>query len=236
MSRISNKSIDVSDVAILIPAYNEESVIKDTIDNFPYPFKGIVCVNDGSSDKTSEQVLKTRATLVSHAINLGQGASLQTAIDFALLNNKLKYFVTFDGDGQHNIDDVYNMIKIIKKEKLDIVLGSRFLGRATNAKKSKIFILRLAVAFTNTMTGIKLTDTHNGLRVFNRYVAENLQLQMPDYAHATEVIDRISEKKFNYKEVPVTITYTKYSQSKGQSMINAVNIIFDVLLNKLIKR
>lgn len=225
-----------ANVAIIIPAFNEGSAVKDVIDAIPDRFTYIVCVDDGSSDDTALQVGHTRAKLVRHPINLGQGAALQTGIEFALLNPDIEYFVTYDADGQHRIEDVEKMLEHIKKNKLDIVLGSRFLGNAENISAQKRRILKLAVKFSNMSTGVKLTDTHNGLRVFNRYTAEHLQLKMPDFSHASEIIERIAERQMKYEEVPVTIIYTDYSRAKGQSMINAVNISFDVLLNKVTKK
>jgi glycosyltransferase involved in cell wall biosynthesis len=224
------------DVAIIVPAYNEGSAIQDTIKGIPKKFNNIICVDDGSSDDTAAQIKMTHALLVKHPINLGQGAALQTGIEYALLNPKINYFVTFDADGQHRIEDVESMIEHLKKNKLDIVLGSRFLGNAENISAKKKRLLKLAVKFSNFTTGVKLTDTHNGLRVFNRFTAEHLQLKMPDFSHASEIIERIAEKSFKYEEVPVTIVYTDYSRSKGQSMINAVNISFDMLMNKVIKK
>lgn len=224
------------DVAIIIPAYNEGSAVVDAIGKIPKEFPNIICVDDGSTDSTARQVVTTRATLVRHSVNLGQGAAIQTGIDYALLNSQIEYFVTYDADGQHQIKDVEKMLKFICGHNVDIVLGSRFLGTAENIGKLKRFILKLAVRFSNASTGVKLTDTHNGLRVFNRKVAGGLQLQMADFAHASEIIDRIAEKKYVYKELPVTILYTDYSRSKGQSIINAVNIGFDILLGKMVGR
>lgn len=97
-------------------------------------------------------------------------------------------------------------------------------------------LLKLGVWFSNTSTGVKLTDTHNGLRVMNRHAAEAMDLQMPDFSHASEIIERIAEKHLKYAEIPVTIIYSDYSRGKGQSMINAVNIGFDMLLRKVTKR
>lgn len=222
-------------VVIIIPSYNEGAVIKQTIDAIPLRFKNIVCIDDGSTDESVKSISQTRAQLVQHSVNLGQGASLQTGLDYALQNPKLEYFVTYDADGQHNIDDVERMLRKIQADKLDIVLGSRFMGKAQNLTRRKKRMLKLAVAFMNAMTGVKLTDAHNGLRVFNRYTAENLNIQMPDFAHASEIIERIAQKQFKYEEVPVTITYTKYSRGKGQTMINSINIFFDVVLNRIIK-
>lgn len=222
-------------VAIIIPAYNEGSVIKTVLENVLSKYGNVICIDDGSTDNTAKQVQATNAKLITHPINLGQGAAIQTGIDFALIHPETEYFVTFDSDGQHSLKDVQKMLSVIRNEKLDIVLGSRFLGSSNNMPKLKKALLKYAVIFSNRTSGTKLTDAHNGLRVFNRRVAEELNITMPDFSHASEIINRIGEKKYKYKEVPVTITYSEYSVSKGQSMFNAINIGFDVLLRKISK-
>jgi len=145
--------------------------------------------------------------------------------------------VTFDADGQHSLDDVKMMLAYIRTHaEVDIVLGSRFLGHAENIPALKRAILKLAIKFSNITTGLLLTDAHNGLRVFNRRVAKELEITMPDMAHASEIIHRIAEHKFKYEELPVTIAYTDYSRAKGQSVMNAVNITFDLLLQRIAKK
>jgi glycosyltransferase involved in cell wall biosynthesis len=223
-----------TNVAIIIPVYNEEEVIADVIKSVLKHFKYVVCVNDGSKDGSLLEILKTGAYLVDHPINMGQGAALQTGIEFAR-QLPVDYFVTFDADGQHRIQDVKTMLKEIKTGKYDIILGSRFLGETIGMKTSKRIILKMAIQFSNITSGLKLTDTHNGLRVFNRTVAEGMQITLPDMAHASEILEIIADKKYKYKEIPVTIEYTDYSKAKGQSIINAVNIGFDTLLRKISK-
>lgn len=226
----------MQDVYIIVPAYNESGVIYGVLSDLLKNFPNVVCVNDGSKDTTAQEVRKTKATLVTHPINLGQGAALQTGIEYALLDPKAKYFVTFDSDGQHRIEDVKKMLQEIRKDKHDILLGSRFLGEAKNITKVRKALLKAAVVFTRTTSGLKVTDAHNGLRVFNRLVAEGLNITMPDMAHGSEIIERIAEKKFRYKELPVTIQYTDYSQAKGQSALNAINVGFDIILNRIVKK
>lgn len=226
------KDVLSDDVAIIIPVYNEGTVIKNVVQNVSKFFAHIVCVDDGSKDNSAAQISKTAAVLVQHPINMGQGAALQTGIEYALQNPKIKYFVTFDADGQHDIGDVARMLKVLETESLDIVLGSRFLGEAPNMPKAKRVILKMAIAFTNIFSGVKLTDTHNGLRAFNRSFAEAVNITMPDMAHASEIIDRIGGGDWKYKEVPITIHYTDYSKAKGQSIFNSVNILFDLFLAK----
>lgn len=225
-----------TDTYVIIPVYNEESVIADVVKVVAESFGNIVCVNDGSRDHSSEKILTTSALLVNHPINLGQGAAIQTGIEYALKDPNAQYFVTFDADGQHDLEDVKKMLDYIRKEGVDVVLGSRFLGGSQNMTRLKKAVLKAAVKFSNFTTGLSLTDAHNGLRVFNRKVAENLDITMPDMAHASEIIHRIAEHEFKYKELPVTITYTDYSKAKGQSIMNAVNITFDVLLQKVTKK
>lgn len=220
-------------IVFIVPVFNEGSIIFDTLSKILEKYGFVVCVDDGSSDNSISEITRTDAYLVKHPINLGQGAALQTGIEYALTFPNVEYLVTFDADGQHNLNDVTKMLKVIKKDGLDIVMGSRFLGNAHNIKRSKKIILKLAISFTNKFSGVKLTDTHNGLRVFNRKFAESLNITMPDMAHASEIIDVIGSGGWKYKEVPITIKYTEYSIAKGQSIFNSVNILFDLLITRI---
>ena len=223
-----------ADTAIIIPVYNEGRVIRKVIQSAAEEYKYVVCVNDGSRDNSFQEIRATEAYCVDHPINMGQGAALQTGIEYAR-TLPVDYFCTFDADGQHSLEDVAAMVKEIKESKCDVVLGSRFLGKTVNMPRVKKVTLKLAIWFTNASTGLRLTDTHNGLRVFNRKVAEEIRITMPDMAHASEILEIIAEKKYAYREIPVTIEYTEYSISKGQTLINAVNIGFDMLLRKVTK-
>ena len=225
----------MKNVAFIIPVYNEGSVIASVIQKVLAVSPHVVCIDDGSTDNTAAEILGTKAMYLKHPINMGQGAALQTGIEFARTLKNVDFFVTFDADGQHRLEDVETMLQTIKKEKVDMVLGSRFLGEAINMPKLKKVILKAAIAFSNTTSGIKLTDTHNGLRLFNRHVAETMQITMPDMAHASEILEIIKKNKYSYTEIPVTIEYTDYSKGKGQSVINAVNIAFDTMLRKVSK-
>lgn len=230
LENIMNKN-----AAIIIPVYNEAQVIRQVVDDVLKHFKYVICVNDGSRDNSSIEILKTNARLVEHPINMGQGAALQTGIEFAREFSDIKYFITFDADGQHRITDAQAMLKELEGDKYDIILGSRFLGNTIGMKKSKALILKMAVQFSNFTSGVKLTDTHNGLRAFNRNVADNIQITLPDMAHASEILEIISRQGYRYKEIPVTIEYSDYSKAKGQTIINAINIAFDTLLRKISK-
>jgi len=225
----------IDDTVLLVPAYNEGAVIGEVIARARAVFRWVVCVDDGSRDQTSLSARDAGATVLRHAVNLGQGAALQTAIQYAQLL-PVTWFCTFDADGQHRLDDVVAMRETISRSDVDIVLGSRFLGTTSNMPAAKRWMLKAAVRFTDLTSGVKLTDAHNGLRMFNRHVAQTLNLQEPGFAHASEIIEKIKANGYRYMEVPVTIEYSDYSMAKGQSMLNAVNIATDTLTSKVLHR
>lgn len=229
----SSGTVDTS-TAILIPVYNEAQVVAGVIAAAREQFQYVVCVDDGSKDNSAAEIVKGGGMLVQHPINLGQGAALQTAIEFAR-ELPVDYFCTFDADGQHRLADVQRMLTEIRGGDYDIILGSRFTGHAENISKAKRALLKAAVAFSNATTGLKLTDAHNGLRVFNRTIGNAIQLTSPDMSHASEFVEILAKGKYRYLEIPVTIEYTEYSRSKGQSMINAINIAFDALLRRILR-
>jgi glycosyltransferase involved in cell wall biosynthesis len=223
----------VEDAAFVVPVFNEAevigSVVKEILTHCPH----VVCVNDGSTDGSHDEILNAGAFLVNHPINMGQGAALQTGIEFARMLPGVRRFVTFDADGQHRLEDALRMLDTLDETDVDIVLGSRFLGEINGASLLRRTVLRMAVQFTNATSGVRLTDAHNGLRAFNRHVADTMRITSSDMTHASEIIELINRNGYKYVEVPVTIEYTQYSMTKGQSVLNAVNIAFDTLLRKL---
>lgn len=220
-------------VAIIVPIYNEAPVIGGVLTELAKQFTTIVCVNDGSRDGSAKEIAKTSAYLVGHPFNMGQGGALQTGTEFARSLPDIEYFVHFDADGQHQVEDILSIITELEKGQHDIILGSRFLGSTIGMKRGKELLLRLAIRFSNLTTGLKLTDTHNGLRGFNRHVAETMQITLPDMAHASEILEIIVKNGYRYKEIPVTIEYSDYSRAKGQAYINAINVGFDGLLRRI---
>jgi polyprenyl-phospho-N-acetylgalactosaminyl synthase len=188
----------------------------------------VVCVDDGSSDSSAAEARDAGAVVVRHAVNLGQGAALQTGICYALRDPELRYVVTFDADGQHRPEDALALVDRVRRGDVDIVFGSRFLGSSREASWAKRLVLRMAVAYSNLTTHVRLTDAHNGLRAMNRTAAEALDIRQDRMAHASEIVAQVGQAKLRVAEEPVHILYTDYSKAKGQSMLNAVNIVVDL--------
>lgn len=223
---------DFSTAWIVIPVFNEDQVIAQVVEETAAVFPNIVCVDDGSSDNTEERIYGSKAHLIKHPINLGQGASLQTGIAYALAQPGMQYVITFDADGQHRVEDAIKMLEIAAAGNLDVVLGSRFLNANTGIPWIKRVVLRTAAALSPTSRKLKLTDAHNGLRVMNRKAASMLQITMNGMAHASEIVAFLARSDLRIQEAPVTVRYTDYSKAKGQSLINGVNILFDISIRQ----
>jgi len=227
---------DINKTFVVIPAFNEQEVIRDTIENIlSFKFKVIV-VDDGSAIPLSKVLYGFPATILTHAVNLGQGAALQTGIEYALEMKNAEYIITFDADGQHQSHDIEKLLIPLLRNEADITLGSRFLaGAGHNMPPGRKSLVKFARTLNYFFTGLLLSDAHNGLRAMNRKAASCIHLKQNGMSHATEILSIIKQKKLRYKEIPVQIQYTEYSKKKGQSAWGGFRIFFDILLNKIVK-
>ncbi|HEV7147306.1 MAG TPA: glycosyltransferase family 2 protein [Pedococcus sp.] len=227
--------MNATDVWLVVPLYNEATVIADVVRKARQAFPKVVCIDDGSSDDSAAIAEAAGARVVRHPVNLGQGAALQTGFEYVLGDPEMRYVVTFDADGQHQLEDVVVMVERIRQGDVDVVFGSRFLDERTQPSALKRLVLRLAVVYTNLTTKTTLTDAHNGLRVLSREVVERIDITQNRMAHASELVGqigamRIDGRAVTYAEEPVHILYSDYSRSKGQSLWNAVNILAELML------
>ena len=219
------------DVWIVVPAFREASVIGEVVADIRSTFEHVVCVDDGSRDETAVNALAAGAHVVKHPVNLGQGAAIQTGVEYARAQPGAHIFATFDADGQHRVKDVAAMVDRLRSGDVDIVVGTRFAGQsATQVPAVKRVVLRAAALLSPSIRKLGLTDAHNGLRVFNKTVADGLNITMNGMSHASEIITLIIENQWRVAEEPVEILYTDYSLSKGQPLLNGVNILFDGFL------
>ena len=213
----------------VVPLFNEGTVVGDVIRDLRTRYPLVVCVDDGSGDDSAQVARDAGAAVVRHPFNMGQGAALKTGIDYALRDPQMQQVVTFDADGQHQVDDAAAMIRLRESDGVDVVLGSRFLDGRTTPSRLKRLVLRGAVWYSNLTSGVKLTDAHNGLRVLGREACEKITIEQNRMAHASELVEEIGRHRLSVAEHPVHILYTDYSRSKGQSVLNSVNIVIDML-------
>ena len=216
---------DRADTYVVIAAFHEGRVIRGVVGEVIAAGWSVVVVDDGSRDDTAAAAAVPGAVVLRHAINLGQGAALQTGIDYAVRRGA-RYVVTFDADGQHSVDDIPELVAALATH--DIALGSRFLGKeAIGVTRGRRAMLRAAAAVSNGLSGMKLTDAHCGLRAFRATAAPALRITQDRMAHASELLRKIQTSGLRVREVPVTVKYTEHSMKKGQSGFQAIRILFD---------
>jgi glycosyltransferase involved in cell wall biosynthesis len=222
-------------MVVIVPAYNEGRVIGTTVEQLLSSGYRVVVVDDGSTDDTAE-VRRLPIVYLRHAVNLGQGAALQTGMTYALRSGA-EIAVHFDADGQHDCEQIETLIAPIVNGSADVVFGSRFLRREDTRQVplKKRVLLRAGIVVSWVMTGVLLSDTHNGLRALSRRALQTIQLQENGFAHATEILQRVREAGLTFTEVPITVTYSEYSQVKGQKISGSLSILFDLILAKLTK-
>lgn len=218
------------DTWVIIPVYNEDQVIGQVVKDLLPTFPHVVCIDDGSRDRSAAVAAAAGATVIRHPVNLGQGAGLQTGIEYVRGFTPAKYLLTFDADGQHRVEDGLAMVEQAEKEDLAIVFGSRFLSSQTQVGWMKRLVLKTAARVTARRTGLQLTDAHNGLRVLRRDAFEQVNLLQNRMAHASEIVAQLAKTGLPWVEHSVYIRYTDYSKAKGQSLLNSINILTELLI------
>lgn len=222
---------------VVIPAYNEQRNVREAVQQVRQQIVNVVVVDDCSKDNTSSEALQAGAHVLRHPINRGQGAALRTGMDYAL-GQGADVIVHFDADGQMQPEQIPIMVQPIIHGEADIALGSRFLSQKSNIPPLRRMILKGGILFTRMISGLNLTDTHNGFRAMNRYAAEKIRIVQDRYSHASEILDEIAKHKLRYKEIPVTVTYSNEAmaaaRARGQSSFNAIKIAGRVIWGKLL--
>src|SRR5260221_535545 len=141
-------------VCVVIDAYNEAPVIARVVADVKRAGYRALVIDDGSTDTTGGVAAEAGGSVVRHPINLGQGAGLQTGIEFAL-SEGADVIVTFDADGQHRAADIAVLIDALARQGADFALGSRFLGTSLNQPLSRRMLLKGATLFTRLTTGFR---------------------------------------------------------------------------------
>lgn len=213
---------------IVIPAYNEEKVIGQTLDSLPKKMQhfttlSTVVVDDGSQDKTFLVAKKRKVVVLRHILNRGLGAALKTGLDYAR-NHDADIAVTFDADGQHHYSDIEKVVRPIIKKKVEVVIGTRFKKHGRKVPKSRTFINFVSNIITLAMFQIWTTDSQSGFRAFSKKALEKIELSGQRMEVSSEFFKEIKFKKLKFKEVPIKAIYTDYSLAKGQSLTNSMNV------------
>lgn len=218
---------------VAIPAFNESKTIQEVIKKIPKRLPSIksvkiVVIDDGSSDKTSFVSSKYKVRIVRHIINRGLGAALKTAFTIAK-SSYTDILVTIDADGQHDPENIRRLIAPIINKRADVVIGSRLKKNKHMPVERKIINYCANVA-TFFLTGIWSSDSQSGFRAFSRNAINKINLITQRMEVSSEIFGQVKKNKLRLKEVSINPIYTEYSLKKGQSITNAPNVFYKLLI------
>ncbi|MBO5965548.1 MAG: glycosyltransferase family 2 protein [Methanobrevibacter sp.] len=231
---MSSLNSDIAkDIYLVVPAFNEEKTVSQIIEGIAEKGYNVILVNDGSKDKTLELAIESkrkypdRIFIVSHVINRGLGAALKTGMVVAH-NKGAKYIVTFDADGQHEIEDIFPVCKRLFDGKADVAIGAR---RFEDMPLSKSFANYIMNALTFIFYGRNVKDSQSGLRAFTAQAADAINIVSRGYGVSSEFIKEISDKNLRLVEVTITTIYTPETQNKGTDAIVGLRILSKMIID-----
>jgi glycosyltransferase involved in cell wall biosynthesis len=222
-------------IHLILPAYNEATVIEDVIREIQATIAvHILVVDDGSLDDTAEKARAMGVSVLRHPINRGAGAACQTAI---ILARKLEwaYLALMDADGQHVPEDLLKLKAAMDEQGADLVIGNRFMRPSAGIPRIRRFYNGLANIITVAFTTGRYSDTQSGFRLLNRRAIETINLTQDDFSFCSEMIVLAEEFDLKIVETPIRVRYTDYSVSKGQNLQVGVITAFNFLWKLIFK-
>ena len=227
-----------SKLLVLIPAFNEENTIKKVIRDIKNHTKKyatqIIVINDGSLDSTGKIAKGEKVTVITHILNRGLGASINTGLEYA----KAKVFdvlITFDADGQHDAAKIPTLVKPILSGKADITIGTRLHPKSKSMPTERTLVNKIANFTTFLLTGVYSSDTQSGFRGFSKKAVSLLNITSQRMEVSSEIFKEIKRNSFRFSEIPIDAVYTSYSLSKGQSITNAPNVLLKLAISLMRK-
>lgn len=226
-------------VIIIIPAFNEEHNILETVKDIKIncDFADVVVINDASKDNTLQICSDNSINYINLIHNLGIGGAVQTGYKYALLND-YDIAIQFDGDGQHDAKYIKKLIEPIITGKSDFVIGSRFIGNLSKFKSTPIRRIGIKIIsyLIKIFTKRKITDPTSGFRASNKQIIKLFAEYYPSEYPEPESTITLLKKGFIIKEIPVEMRERKSGISSIRSWKNVyymVNVCLAIIINSL---
>jgi len=212
---------------VCIPAFNEEKTIGKVVEKcLQYADKVIVC-NDGSTDNTENKAKEKGAIIINHKKNLGYGAALISLFEKARKENA-EIIITLDGDGQHDPAEIPNLVKVLTENKVDVVIGSRFLDKKTNSSVYRKTGIKIITSASNLGTAFKVTDSQSGFRVYSKKAIDLIHPTEEGMSASTEILLKISNWGLSIAEAPISVSY-EGDTSTHKPLPQGVSVLMNTL-------
>jgi len=217
-------------ILVCIPAFNEAKTIADIITKSKKHAKEVIVYDDGSTDDTYEAANSAGATVIRNPENKGYGVAIRSLFQAAKEQNA-DIMVTLDSDGQHNPDQIPQLIEPLLKQGVDLVIGSRFLDSNDKEKvpRYRSFGIKTITKLTQAASYSGITDSQSGFRAYNKNALSKINLFEDGMAVSIEILLRAKEKKLLTTEVPITINYDVKDTSTHNPISHGLGVLYSVL-------
>ena len=217
-----------SKILVCIPAFNEAGTIAEIIGKSKKYTDDIIVYDDGSSDNTYEAATSAGAVVIRNPENKGYGVAIRSLFQ-AAKEKDADIMVTLDSDGQHNPDQIPEIIEALKHG-FDIVIGSRFLNNSDKQKvpRYRSLGIKTITKLTQAASYNGITDSQSGFRAYNKNALSKINLFEDGMAVSTEVLLRGSEKKLLMTEVPISVRYDMKDRSTHNPITHGISVAYSV--------
>jgi len=219
-------------IIAVIPCLNEEKFIGDVAAGALKHVDKVLVIDDGSTDATATVAKKAGAGVIRHEKRMGAGAATRTGFE-AAIKMGADIVVTLDGDGQHDADEIPNVIKPLLDRAADLAIGSRFIKPSTNMPAYRNWGIDIITWLYNTGSKSKITDSQSCFRTHSRKLLESMKITRADFGFSIEVLVKARKKGLKIVEVPASCLY----HAQGSSMnpiVHGLGVALSVVWLRLV--
>lgn len=229
------KAKETNKLAIVIPAYNEETTIHQVVKQALNECKNVIVVDDGSTDKTIDQLENLPITVIKHEINKGKAASLWDGFMAALKIN-VESIITLDGDGQHAPSDIPLLMDRAAEFPKDIIIGARLADKSAIPAK-RYYANKFANFWLAWAAGYPIKDSQSGFRVYPKVLFDNLKISIKhSFVFESEILIKAAQKGIYSHPVKIPAVYKKNARPSHFRGVQDISLITQMVAKSLFSR
>ncbi|MCX6003453.1 MAG: glycosyltransferase family 2 protein [Chloroflexi bacterium] len=220
-------------IVAAIPSFNTQDHIADVVAKTKKHVDEVIVIDDGSTDKTAEIARKAGVKVVKHPQNKGYGGALRSCFE-AGRSQDADILVIIDGDGQHNPDEISQLLSPIMLDKADLVIGSRFIDGKQKMPGYRKFGIGVITFLWNIGSKTKVSDSQSGFRAYNKKIIKNMLISENGMSSGIEILEKLRKKNHRIQEIPITCSYeNNNSHLNTKAIFHGMSVAFSVIKIRL---
>jgi glycosyltransferase involved in cell wall biosynthesis len=222
-------------IVAAIPCLNTQRSIAEVGNRAKKYVNEVIVIDDGSTDMTAEVANLAGATVINHGVNKGYGEAIKSCFSAARASNA-DVLVIIDGDGQHNPDEIPQLLAPVLQQEVGVVIGSRFLRNGRKIPPYRRFGIDVINWLWNFGSKVQVSDTQSGFRVYNKQLIKEINFSWKGMSASIEILEQIREKKQKIREIPINCSYENNNSTfTFKALRHGFGVAFSVLVIRIKK-